>query len=476
MRNNKLILLLLVLVNILFVIYFTLLAVYGRFHYDDYHFLWKLRELTIPEYISELYYRQTGRFVAVFINGVVFKTIWLTGYHQFIPVIFWITGVSLLWFTFRKIFKNEPGFLLLNIAAFFYHIYVISNIDFPVFYWLCALSYYLLFPALAAIITLVSYKHHHWKSILMLIILTIFIGGTQETFAPLAMFLMFVCLLIILKNHQFRLTAAFRDIRFKILTALLFLTGLLLIVVVIAPGNYVRMGLDEFVRPSSIGEYVIAVSKAIATFSYFQLFYLPYYLIVMAVMISLLKTPEHLSLKRFFPFAVLIFVLYVLLTVLPFAYLWNDFGIQRNYTQLVMATMFMLVYTGFVYLKQFQKLMQFMAATGLIVLSVIMLFNLYHDVPVARNYAHSIDQRTEQMLALKNNIRSGELVVKPITIPYTTDVKYHVSKYLLGKNTPVPLLYYYSDTDTVPNEYAAHFSKVYELNFLIKLDNKSDKP
>jgi len=474
MRNNKLILILLVLVNLLFVIYFTLLAVYGRFHYDDYHFLWKLRDLTIPEYISELYFRQTGRFVAVFINGVVFKTILLTGYHQFIPVLFWVFGVFLLWYSFSKIFKNENGFLLLNIAALFYHVYVISNIDFPVFYWLCALSYYLLFPALAALISLVNNMQQNLKSYISIALLAVFIGGVQETFAPLAIFILFVNLIILFVKHNFKFADAFRDVRVKLLIGLMLFIGTLLIIVVIAPGNYVRMGLDEFVRPASLGEYIVAVSKAIATFSYFQLFYLPYYLILVAVMVSLLNTPENLSLKRFFPFAVLIFIIYILLTVLPFAYLWNDFGIQRNYTQLVLASMFMLAYTGFIYLKKYQKLMQIFALSGLFIFAAIMSFNLYIDVPVAHAYAQSIDERTAQMLVLKDKDQSDEIVVKPIVIPFTTDVKYHVSKFILGKSTSVPLLYYYSDTDTIPNEYAEHYSKVYGLKFQIKLATNSD--
>jgi hypothetical protein len=474
MLNNRFILILLVLVNILFLIYFTLLAVYGRLHYDDYHFLWKLRDMSIPEYINELYFRQTGRFVAVFTNGVVFKTILLTGFHQFIPVLFWISGVLLIWLTFSIIFKNQSRFLLLNLAALFYHIYVISNIDFPVFYWLCALSYYLLFPSLIALIAIINKPDLNWKHYLLIAILTVFIGGTQETFAPLAMFLLFVNGLIILKYHQFDFLVTFRDIKFKTIITLMIVIAVLLVVVVIAPGNYVRMGLEEFVRPSSIGEYTVAVSKAIATFSYFQLFYLPYYLILLAVMTALLKMPVHLPLKRFFPYAIIIFILYVLLTVLPFAYLWNDFGIQRNYTQLVMASMFMLVYAGFVYLKRFEKLMKILAVSGLIILTAIMLFNLFYDIPAAREYALSVDERAEKVLALKNSNQTGEYAVEPIKIPYTTDVKYHVSKYVLKKESPVPLLYYYSDTDSIPNEYAEHYSRVYDLDFLIKLDNNSD--
>jgi len=66
---------LLLLLNLLFFTYYVLLAFYSRPHYDDLHFLWKLKQMSIGEYVSDMYFSRSGRFVGYFLNGLVFKTI-----------------------------------------------------------------------------------------------------------------------------------------------------------------------------------------------------------------------------------------------------------------------------------------------------------------------------------------------------------------------------------------------------------------
>ena len=63
---DRLILVVLILLNTLFLIYWSILAYHSQLHYDDLHFLWKMREMSVFEYVKEMYYTRSGRFVISF--------------------------------------------------------------------------------------------------------------------------------------------------------------------------------------------------------------------------------------------------------------------------------------------------------------------------------------------------------------------------------------------------------------------------
>ena len=93
-QNNKNFNYLLLGLNTLFLIYYVMLAVYFRPHYDDLHFLWKMREMSISEYVSDMYFSRSGRFVAYALNGVVFSAINYIQIYWIFPVFFWLIRVS----------------------------------------------------------------------------------------------------------------------------------------------------------------------------------------------------------------------------------------------------------------------------------------------------------------------------------------------------------------------------------------------
>jgi hypothetical protein len=178
--------------------------------------------------------------------------------------------------------------------------------------------------------------------------------------------------------------------------------------------------------------------------------------------------------KKYLFLASGIFVLYFLISVFPFVYLWSGFGIQRNYTPMVYSAILFISFAGIFLLKSQIKIMRIIASAGLILLSLLMIINLYNDTSSAKKYAESVDERIAMVQMLQKQKQTEDVVVEAVKIPYTKDVKFIFSKYILGKDVPMSFLYYFSDTDTIPNEYAEHYSRVYDLDFLIKLDNNSD--
>ena len=79
---------LLLVLNALFLYYWVALSANYCLHYDDVHFLWKMREFSIFEYVKEMYMTRGGNFVSYGLNGIIFKVSNWLGAYRFWTIIF----------------------------------------------------------------------------------------------------------------------------------------------------------------------------------------------------------------------------------------------------------------------------------------------------------------------------------------------------------------------------------------------------
>lgn len=469
----------LIVLNVLFFVYYLFLSLYSRPHYDDLHFMWKLKEMSIGDYISDMYYSRSGRFMGYFINGLVFKTILFIGDHRFFPILFWFFGVGMSWVFTKAIFKKQAEFFVFNTVVLFYNLFVLTNIDFPVFYWLCAMSYYLLPPMLLVGLIYVNKNKLNVIQWILLSILLVVLGGGQEAFTPIVLVVLFFNGLFYLYMHNYKLKNTLTDVRVRKIIGAAIVLVVCLLIVVVAPGNYNRIKGDEFVTPTDIMGYVYGITNAILMFFYFLVFYIPYYFILalLFVKIGVEYTTDNfgkISYKKLTIGSLLLFGLYLILSVLPSVYLFSGFGIQRNYTHVLFFTLFFICFQAFLFgffkLKNKSlKYLNYSLYFGLLIMVIVMIVNIYSDTLSVRSYAQSVDDRIELLQEMNRNGIKADVVVEPLNVPFTTDSKYLLFQLLGKKNNPHPVLYYISDTEDEPNEYSEHFSKVYNLNFQIKL-------
>ena len=478
-QNNKNFNYLLLGLNTLFLIYYVMLAVYSRPHYDDLHFLWKMREMSISEYVSDMYFSRSGRFVAYALYGVGFSPINYIQIYWIFPVFFWLIGVLLSVFGVLKLTNQQFTFGRINAVVLIYNVFILTNIDFAVFNWLCALSYYILAPAMLTLLALLVSEKSNFKIISAIILLAVFLGGGQEAFTPIVLACVFAIVLYKLYKNNFNLPITLRSVVVQKSVLSILIMSAMLLIVVLAPGNYKRLAMDEFSRPESLAEYLIGFAKAISMFFYYLVYYVPYYVILALVVLRSFYVNTEFKLlkgKRYLTITVFVYLSYVILSVFPSVYLWGGFGIQRNYTHLVYVSILFfilcLLWIFANYQKQYKRLFGIFANVGVIALSVIMIFNIYYDTQSASQYAKAVDQRVasakkENELQITENLK-----VKELPVPYTLDPKYILFELIGKKSNPQPVLYYISDADTMVNEYASHFRRYYQLNFDIILENE----
>src|SRR5690606_9794590 len=82
------------------------------------------------------------------------------------------------------------------------------------------------------------------------------------------------------KVFGYKISKTIKDFRVHKILFSIFVTFLCWMVVIVAPGNYVRLSMDEFVSPNGIAGYLNAYADAIGMFFYYLIFYMPYYFIL----------------------------------------------------------------------------------------------------------------------------------------------------------------------------------------------------
>lgn len=477
-RNvQKVIIFLLICVNILFFAYWLVLACNCRLHFDDLHFLWRLKGQSVLDYIREMYMTRSGRFIAYLQNAIHSKLIIWTGRHWFIPMAYYCMGVAMCWACIAERFKDfSRSFLFLTIL-FLYNIYVLTNIDFPVFTWVCATSYYIMGPSLCLLIHYLNKKNLSLIQWLVLSLITLFIGGGNEAFTPMVLLVMFVNGLAIWKSYDWDVRQTWTDKRIKkmVFTAIAILA--LFAIVVIAPGNYARLdGIrseSEYASFSGVFSFIVGMGKAIATYLYFMVFYIPYYLIIGILGYycgtrnrSILVTNR----KKFLLILVAAYCIYTIISVIPTVYIYGGFGIQRVYTHNVFFLVVLFSAIGFVLGNERDNPSHGIILTAcLAAFLAIMSFSLCTDTKSAMQYSQAVDERAELLETLKAEGNVETVLVKPLPHSYTTDIKWNVLK-LFGKKISRPVLFYESDTDIKPNEYESHYKRYHQLPFDFVID------
>ena len=468
---GKILLLTLLVLNILFFIYWTCLSMNYCLHYDDVHFMWKLRDYSIFDYIKEMYLTRGGNFVGYSLNAILFViSNWLSAY-RFWSILFYIVGITMVYYVVRDFkFNITKGELLLGVISF-YNIYILTSVDFAVFTWICALAYYLYAPAICLLLKFINSSSLKIRQTIFMWFLALFIAGSSVSISTATFVILFINGLYFWYNKGWDTKQTWNTPQTRRLIYITIFMLLVFVVVVIAPGNYSRMANEiDIEQPKTIIEFFSSCCICFGMFGYMMLFYLLYHIIVFMfgyIVGTRSLLSFSLSRKKIIVTMIGLFAIYLFLSVMPLAYLNNGFQIQRNYTQLTFFYIACIFIIGCLFgLGKHQNIIKSQITTiGFsIFMIIIVLLNLRQDVPVARSYRLAHDQREAYLLNLQEEGNTETIYVAPYPTTQTPDIKYNVLKFL-GKKTNMQAIYYESDTDYMPNEYESHMRHLLYLDF-----------
>lgn len=467
---------LLIVLNALFLYYWVVLAANYCMHYDDVHFLWKMREYSILEYMLEMYMTRGGNFVSYGLNGIIFTISNWVGAYRFLAIIFYMLGIVMTWGAFCETpwIKNGGWKGWLGIITL-YNVYVLTSIDYAVFTWICAMEYYLFAPAVCLLLRYLFKETLNLGQWILLIGLAIFIAGNAVSISTVTFVVLFACGMYMWYKEGWNIRATWAKPQVRRLIGVTVLMLVCFAIVFVAPGNWSRMEtVDDIQQPQSIMEYSAAIVKCMTMFLYMMAFYLPYHLIAVAMGVCAgLHYPIelHISRKKALVLAMVIAIAYLLVCVVPLAYLSNGFGIQRNYIQIGFFYILTFFAIGYIVANQTKgnvdkkdRWINVSIGVCTLFLIVLMLLNIRQDLPVARAYNKAHQEREAYLISLQEAGNAETIVVEPYPSTATPDAKYNVLK-CIGKKTNMQTIYYESDTDVEPNEYEGHIRKLLGLDF-----------
>ena len=478
---QKILIALLGALNVLFLVYYVALSCNYSMHYDDVHFMWKLRDYSVGEYVYDMYMTRGGNWVGYGMNGILFKLAnWVGDYH-WIPIIAYFLGILMTLGTVRGLFKGVSKWVISLSAIAIYNIYMLTAPDFAVITWLCACRYYLYAPWMCLFLRYLNYQKLAWWRWLILVYLVLSIGGTNVIITPMALLLMLAMALIIWHRNGWQIAPTWADVRIRRIVYCTIAILAVFVIMLLGPGNYARLESgDDMNHPNSLMGFGIAYAKCIAVYLYLMAFYIPYYLLVLAlgcyVGVNSLNNWVR-NRKKALLVAVGAYILYLGINVLPLAYLSGGFGIQRNYTPITFFLVMLIFAIGYIIGEgktQWKKQIGIACSVLSVGMCVVAALNMHQDIPVIRNYRIAHEQRLEYLKQLQEQGNTETVYVDPYPSVSTPDVKYNVMK-LIGKSSPMQAINYEADTDVEPNEYEWHVRKLYHLDFDFILAEPKEK-
>ena len=357
MRKNlslfeKVIIGLLLLLNVLFLIYWIGLSVNYCLHFDDVDFLCHMRDYSIYQFVHEMYMTRGGNFITYGLDAIIFLISNWIGAYRFWPMIFYVIGIIITW----EVFKNwswisKSGFKGWLGVITLYNVYILTSIDYAVFTWICAAIYYLYAPLVCAILYFLHQEKLYWWQWILLLVASISIAGLSVSISTVTFVVLFVYGMYMWYKEGWDISNTWKKPQVRRLLCITVLMLICFAIVFVAPGNWDRMA-EEFdiEQPQNLIEFLKAIAICAGMFLYMMVFYLPYHLIAAALGAwAGEKYPVSLPIGRnkTILLILLIFVIYLLISVVPLAYLSNGFQIQRNYIQIgffYILTFFMVGY------------------------------------------------------------------------------------------------------------------------------------
>lgn len=244
---NSFFTILLCLSNILYITYLLLIGYHNVIISDDYWFMAEYKKYGIIGSLSYWYNYWQGRFGPQLLINIVVRGYELT--KTLLP--YTIILISTFIFTIHRLLnrllelasvnKNYSKFLLYNLSAFIFNLFLIVNFEFSTFYWITVSTMYfggILF-ALIGMIELIS-KSKSRTSYFLLVVGFIYAGSSAEHFG--AIITLGLALYLGYLHYQKKITSpnSFNFLSLKKGWSAFIVCIICFLVMICAPGNEIR--------------------------------------------------------------------------------------------------------------------------------------------------------------------------------------------------------------------------------------------
>ena len=248
---------LLLVANVTYLLYVIILSYFNMPVSDDWVFFNSVDEKGIWEFQKEIYMTWQGRFSMFFMTSVYLYIYKLFGTVFFVSILNYSVGVISIYLLLKLFIPKLEVLKKLIVSLLAINIVLVSSMSYHTFFWICASSYYLISFLTVILAYLILKKGYSIMDIILIIVFSILISGSAEHYVPMVMLSGGIYYIYLVKSSL----RGKGDIKKKLLLSLIILfVGF--VIMVIAPGNYVRISVFE--RPDTIISWCFAIVKSYA--------------------------------------------------------------------------------------------------------------------------------------------------------------------------------------------------------------------
>jgi hypothetical protein len=468
---------LLVIAAITSIFFLFIVESFNNLTLDDLGFALQLQKESIWSFIWNTYLTWQGRFMGFLITGLQVKSYIL--FNSMLPfsIFLYILNIFL-------VSKSLVNFFRINIthsifyAIILFQLYVYSMFDISSYFWLCTKGYTLMITLGLFAFSELSYnKRSGWFEYAILFITFAFLGCSYEIYAPIILLFMGCVFLYKLIRNKYNIKALLTENR-KLLFS--FSIGIMFFaLMVIAPGNWIRMNVYRKFSGLLFSDYMETLAKNSLQLTKLIFLKAPYFLaagfLLLALYYQLNKSSKQNLQKNIF-LKFIIFYAFISAGLCLVSLLLNTYAVGirlelRAFDHINLICFLFIGYSLYEYSKSGlnKKLIAYALPLSLLFVIFCNIYCSIRSVPELRAYNESISDRMKKLEILRTN---GNKVTIKLTILHIAE--FHsvddLWKLVIPKFAPRALLKPNEVSNNINNYYNKTYRGYYKLDFDVITD------
>lgn len=458
--------------------YLLVLGYYNSLLLDDYGFVVQYETFSSPfEALKEQYMTWQGRFSGYLLMTFFIELFGRSSNLFFYSFILLLSGYLSVYLLMSYLLKEVQRSFVLIVVVLLVNVSIMSLLEFSTFYWFCCSGYiFMIWASFFLAYFMIDKKLNKVVSYFFIILFSIYLGGSSETYTPLVILVLGLIFLIKLYNIG-RVKLFFsKPENVKLFVSLVILL-IGFIIVVIAPGNANRLETMDNRNPN-ITQFFINFIGAISIFMLRLLSKIHYYLLTFPLFLMLghllkknnIEWLMQLTItKKWFLISLFLLIGFIVVAIFPAIVIMGWYAPLRSYSFISFVLMLYIGFWGIFIgyrIKKMPPIFSYLTIVSLIMLSSLSIYFSITEHPKAKKFKQNIVIRHDKLISLNNNNYKGLVCIKPITI-HKTPTSYANLRYFIDRKKTedyyFPYYRYYHSTDKL------HFTNIGVKRYL-KLD------
>ena len=454
-------------------VFLVIVESFNNITLDDIGFALQLKDNSVWNFMMGMYFTWLGRFMGFLISGIQMKSYFL--FNSMLPfsILLYILNIFLVSKSLVNFFKIKTIDSLIY-AIILFQLYVYSMFDISSYFWMCTKNYtFEMSLGLFALSDLICNKKESILNYIILLISFAFLGCSYEIYSPIILLLMGIVLLYKLHIAQYNIKQLVTDNR-KLVFAF-FAGTLFFILMVIAPGNWVRLRVHSKDANLSIMQiFTTSIINCIQLVKYlfFRIHYFLLFIVLLFVILEQKKsTIQKITLENKIIIKRICFYLFIAIGLCLVSVLLNTVAIGkrmeiRAFNHINLLLFLFIAFSLFEISKKydFKKVLVYLFPMSLMIIIALNLYNIFSNYPELNACVKSEDERIVYLNQLKKEGNKATIKLKELHAPVYHSIE-ECWKIVVPKYSSSVLLKPNEVSGNLNNFYNITYKKYYNLSF-----------